>query len=61
MPGLIGFTIAADYTLVVFIYAMQVIKGADGTFTLSLSILVGLMVVCGLLIPALSESQLVLS
>jgi hypothetical protein len=44
---------------VVFIYAMQAFKSADGTFTLSLSILVGLMVVCGLLIPALSESQLI--
>jgi MFS family permease len=105
VPGLIGFTFAQDYTLlvismlalgfflmslapvgyqyaaeitypapegtsngllnlagqvsVVFIYAMQAFKGADGTFTLSLSILVGLMVVCGLLIPALSESQLI--
>jgi sugar phosphate permease len=49
----------AGQVSVVFIYAMQAIKGADGTFTLSLSILVGLMVVCGLLIPALSESQLV--
>jgi sugar phosphate permease len=51
----------AGQASVVFIYAMQAVKGSDGTYTLSLLVLVGLMVVCGLLIPALNESRLLSS
>ncbi len=43
---------------VVFIYAMDAIKGADGSFTLSLSIFVVLMIVCAFLILALHESPM---
>jgi len=107
IPGLIGFTFAADYTLlvismiwlgfflmslapigyqyaaeitfpapegtsngllnlagqasVVFIYGMQAFKSADGSFTLSLVILAVMLVISGLLVPALNESALVRS
>ena len=107
IPGLLGFTFATDYTLlvismlwlgfslmslapigyqyaaeitfpapegtsngllnlagqasVVFIYGMDVFKSADGSFTLSLVILVVMLVVSSLLIPALTESTLVRS
>ena len=107
IPGLLGFTFAADYTLlvismlwlgfflmslapigyqyaaeitfpapegtsngllnlagqasVVFIYGMEVFKSADGSFTLSLVILAVMLVVSGLLVPALNESALVRS
>lgn len=43
---------------VVFIFAMDAIKGADGSFTLSLSIFVALMVVCVFIILALHESPI---
>ncbi len=49
----------AGQASVVFIYAMDAFKGADGTFTVSLVILVVLMVVASLLITALHESQLI--
>jgi MFS family permease len=107
IPGLVGFTFAANYTLlvismlwlgfflmslapigyqyaaeitfpapegtsngllnlagqasVVFIYGMEVFKSADGSFTLSLVILVVMLVVSSLLIQALNESALVRS
>ncbi len=107
IPGLLGFTFATDYTLlvismlwlgfslmslapigyqyaaeitfpapegtsngllnlagqasVVFIYGMDVFKSADGSFTLSLVILVVMLVVSSLLIPALTELALVRS
>ena len=105
VPGLIGFTFAADYGLmvasmislgfflmslapigyqyaaeitfpapegtsngllnlagqasVIFIFGMEAFKSADGTFTSSLVILTVMMVVCSLLIPALTESRMV--
>lgn len=49
----------AGQVSVVFIYAMEVFKGADGSYTGSLLILVGLMLGCGFLIAALPESSLV--
>ncbi len=49
----------AGQASVVFIYAMDAFKGADGTFTVSLVILVVLMVVASLLITALHESKLI--
>ncbi|MDD5371334.1 MAG: MFS transporter [Anaerolineaceae bacterium] len=44
---------------VVFVYAMDAFKNADGTFTTSLVVLVGLMVVNAFLIANLRESQLI--
>ena len=107
IPGLLGFTFASDYTLlvvsmiwlgfflmslapigyqyaaeitfpapegtsngllnlagqasVVFIYGMQAFRSADGSFTLSLVILAVMLVVSGLLVPALNELALVRS
>lgn len=107
IPGLVGFTFAANYTLlvismlwlgfflmslapigyqyaaeitfpapegtsngllnlagqasVVFIYAMQALKSADGSFTLSLVILAVMLGLSALLVPGLSESRLVRS
>lgn len=49
----------AGQASVVFVYAMEALKGADGTFTLSLLILVGLMVVGSFLVTALTESKLI--
>ncbi len=49
----------AGQASVVFIYAMDAFKSADGTFTVSLVILVVLMVVASFLITALHESKLV--
>jgi nitrate/nitrite transporter NarK len=46
---------------VVFIYAMQAMKGSDGSFTKSLVILSGLMVINVLLIAGLKESNLAAS
>lgn len=46
---------------VVFIYGMDVFKGSDGSYTLSLVILVGMMVVSSMLVSALRESTLVLA
>ncbi len=49
----------AGQASVVFIYAMDAFKGADGTFTSSLVILVVLMLVASFLITALHESKMV--
>ncbi len=49
----------AGQASVVFVYAMEALKGADGTFTLSLLILVGLMGVGSFLVTALTESKLI--
>jgi len=49
----------AGQASVVFIYAMEVFKGSDGTFTLSLLIMVILMVFSSFLISALKESKLI--
>ena len=49
----------AGQASVVFIYAMEAFKSADGTFTLSLVILVVMMIVSSLLITALTESKLI--
>ncbi len=49
----------AGQASVIFIYAMDAFKGADGTFTPSLVILAVLMVVASFLITALHESKLV--
>ena len=46
----------AGQVSVVFIYAMDAIKGADGSFTLSLTIFVGLMLMCVFAILGLRES-----
>lgn len=44
---------------VVFIYAMEAFKNADGSFTSSLVLLLGLLVVCLLLVTLMQESLLV--
>jgi len=49
----------AGQASVVFIYAMEAFKSADGTFTISLVILVVMMIVSSLLITALTESKLI--
>ncbi len=49
----------AGQASVVFVYAMEAIRGADGSFTLSLLILVGLMVLGSFLASALAESKLI--
>ena len=49
----------AGQASVVFIYAMEAFKSADGSFTLSLLILLALMVVSSFLISALKESKLI--
>ncbi len=51
----------AGQASVVFIYGMEVLKGADGSFRSSLLVLVGLMVVCVFLIMWLKESRMVQS
>jgi MFS family permease len=49
----------AGQASVVFIYAMEAMKGSDGTFTTSLAVLAVLMVVNVLLIGGLKESALI--
>ena len=51
----------AGQASVVFIYGMEAFKSKDGSFTPSLLILVGLMVVCVILILRLKESALIQS
>ena len=51
----------AGQASVVFIYGMEALKSKDGSFTPSLLILVGLMVVCVILILGLKESALIQS
>ena len=51
----------AGQASVVFIYGMQAFRSADGSFTLSLVILAVMLVVSGLLVPALNELALVRS
>ena len=51
----------AGQVSVVFVYAMDALKGADGTFTTSLVALVGLMLVNAILIANLRKSKLVYS
>jgi len=51
----------AGQASVVFIYGMEALKSKDGSFTPSLLILVGLMVVCVILILWLKESVLIRS
>jgi MFS family permease len=48
----------AGQASVVFIFGMEAFKAADGAFTSSLAILVGLLVVSTLLVAALTESPL---
>jgi sugar phosphate permease len=49
----------AGQASVVFIYAMDALKGSDGSFTNSLLILAVLMVVASFLISALKESKMI--
>ncbi len=51
----------AGQASVVFIYGMEVLKGADGSFRSSLLVLVGLMIVCVFLILWFKESTMVQS
>lgn len=51
----------AGQVSVVFVYAMQAVRGADGTFTLSLVILAVLIGICSLLVTAMRESTLLTS
>jgi len=44
---------------VVFIYGMEAFKSADGSFTPSLLVMVGMMVVALVLVSMLSESKLI--
>jgi MFS family permease len=46
----------AGQVSVVFIYIMQAMKGADGSFTLSLVFLIAPMILCSLMILAMTES-----
>ncbi len=46
---------------VVFVYAMQVLRGTDGTFTLSLVVLAVLIAICSLLVTFMRESLLITS
>jgi nitrate/nitrite transporter NarK len=49
----------AGQASVIFIYGMDAIKGSDGTFTVSLVIMLVLMVVSSLLISVLKESRMI--
>jgi MFS family permease len=49
----------AGQASVIFIYGMEVFKSKNGSFTLSLSILAGLLAFCVILILALKESTLI--
>ncbi len=51
----------AGQASVVFIYGMEAFKSQDGSFTTSLLILVGMLVVCVILILGLKESALIQS
>jgi MFS family permease len=48
----------AGQASVVFIFAMDALKDSRGTFTLSLSVFIGLMVLSSFLVAALTESRL---
>ncbi len=49
----------AGQASVVFVYAMEALRGTDGSFTLSLLVLLGLMVLGSFLVTALAESKLI--
>jgi hypothetical protein len=49
----------AGQVSVVFIYAMDALKGPDGSFTISLLFLVGLLILGVFLVAALNESTLI--
>ncbi len=51
-----GLLVLAGQVSVVFIYGMEALKSADGSFTVSLVALTGLMAVCCILIATLRES-----
>lgn len=52
-----GLLVLAGQVSVIFIYGMEALKSADGSFTASLVALAGLMVVCCVLIATLRESD----
>jgi MFS family permease len=53
-----GLLVLAGQVSVVFVYAMEALKGADGTFTNSLLMFLGLMLLSAFLISRLKESSL---
>ncbi len=53
-----GMLTLAGQASVVFIYAMEALKGADGSFTLSLLVLVGVVGVGALLVTRMPEARL---
>ncbi len=52
-----GLLVLAGQISVVFIYGMEALKSADGSFTISLVALTGLMAICCVLIATLQESE----
>jgi MFS family permease len=54
-----GMLALAGQVSVVFIYAMEALRAPDGSFSLSLSLLAGLMLINAFLLTRLKESQLI--
>lgn len=54
-----GLMVLAGQVSVVFVYAMDMLKGDDGTFTTSLLMFIGLMTISAFLISKLSESTMI--
>ena len=56
-----GLMVLAGQISVVFVYAMEALKSADGSFTTSLLIFGGLMIISALILTSLQESKLVVA
>ena len=54
-----GLLVLAGQVSVVFVYAMEALKGSDGSFTNSMLMLLGLMLVSAFLISRLKDSTMI--
>ncbi len=54
-----GLMVLAGQVSVIFVYAMDLLKGDDGTFTISLLMFIGLMGISALMISRLTESTMI--